>query len=73
MGFEFPFTELIADNRTFRDFFYALTEKRDFKELDIIDRDKVVTELDNIKNRQSNNYNLWRVFNLYMWCSLFIT
>lgn len=73
MGFEFPFTELVADNRTFRDYFYDLTEQQDFKEFNIIDRDKVVTELDNIKNRQSNNYNLWRVFNLYLWCSLFIT
>ncbi len=73
VGFEFPFTELVADNRTFRDFFYDLTEQQDFKEFDIIDRDRVVTELNNIRDKRSNNYNLWRVFNLYLWCSLFIT
>jgi len=73
MGFAFPFCEFIANNRKFRDFFYDLAAEDNFKDINIVDKQKVVAELEKIKSGQSHNYNLWRVFNLYLWYRLFIT
>ena len=72
VGFEFPFCDFIVNNKEFREFFYDLIQEDSFKDIHIVDKYLVASELDNIRNGNSFNYNLWRVFNLYMWYNLFI-
>jgi len=71
-GFEFPICELIANNNRFKDFFFTTASNDNFNIVQLVNKNKVIDELVSISNGYSNNYNIWRVFNLYFWMEQYI-
>lgn len=72
IGFEFPFCHRIRNNDKFRNFFYDLMNQEDFSRIPLVNIPELKKEFKKIVDGQSFNYNLWRVFNLYLWIRGFI-
>ncbi|MBF0103947.1 MAG: asparagine synthase (glutamine-hydrolyzing) [Deltaproteobacteria bacterium] len=71
-GFTFPFVSLIAKDNHYHNFFMSLAKNLNPLMTELVEPQKVIAELDRMKNQISSQYNLWRVFNLSLWCDLFL-
>lgn len=67
IGFEFPFISLLRNNYNFKDFFQNIIHEYGIISFSILDYKSLKNEFQNIMQGNSNNYNIWRVFNLYLW------
>lgn len=72
VGFEFPFIELLRSNESFFSFFNEMAGQKQLSDYGFADTAVLRNELKNIKEGNSGNYNVWRVFNLYLWCNTYL-
>jgi len=66
-GFEFPFCDLLRTEKVFRRYFTELLREGLCQNSSLIVPGTIENEFKQILSGQSNNYNLWRVFNLLLW------